>query len=48
MFLAFERVEGKDVSVPPDSRTVAYLLFARGQEVRLHRPVMLYSFLQKF
>ena len=27
---------------------MAYLLFANGQEDLLHRPVTLYSFLQKF
>ena len=35
-------------SLPFSSRIVAYLLFANGQEDLLHRPVTLYSFLQKF
>lgn len=33
--------------LPFSSLMVAYLLFARGQLLRLHRPVTLYSFLQK-
>jgi hypothetical protein len=45
----FERKGDRiELRLPPDSRTVAYRLFAKGQEVRLHKPVMLYSFLQKF
>lgn len=34
--------------LPFSSRTVAYWLFERGQELRLHKPVTLYLFLQKF
>ena len=34
--------------LPFSSRMVAYLLLAKGQELRLHSPVTLYSFLQKF
>lgn len=38
----------KPRSSPSCSRIVAYLLFASGHELRLQRPVTLYSFLQKF
>lgn len=34
--------------MPFSSRTVAYWLLARGQELRLHRPVRLYSWRQNF
>lgn len=34
--------------IPSFSLTVAYLEFANGHDCRLHRPVTLYSFRQKF
>ncbi len=49
MMLTAALVEGRQLAhLPFSSRIVAYLLLARGQELRLHSPVTLYSFLQKF
>ena len=41
------RREGSSKVLPSFSLTVAYLLFARGQDCLLHRPVTLYSLRQK-
>lgn len=40
-------MEAETAELPFSSLIVAYWLFARGQDDRLHSPVRLYSFLQK-